>query len=268
MDNPANSSSGGRDELLFTRAVVRRPARSMVNGLSSSNLGTPNYTIALAQHDAYIEALRNCGLDVTVLDPDEGYPDSTFVEDTAIVTPKFGIITRPGATSRRGETQSVARVLSKFLDRIWYVEAPGTADAGDVMMVRGHLYVGLSRRTNVEGADQILQIIKPYGMSGSTIPLRDMLHLKSGAAYIENDNLVLGGELLGRPEFSEYAVIPVDDDESYAANCLWLNGTVLMASGYPKTKQALEAHGYQTIRLDMSEFRKLDGGLSCLSLRF
>jgi dimethylargininase len=240
----------------------------MVNGLSSSNLGIPNHTIALAQHDAYIEALRHCGLDVTVLDPDEDYPDSTFVEDPALVTPTFAIIMRPGAPSRRGETRAIARALSKFRDRILFLEPPATADGGDIMAVNGHFYVGLSQRTNKDGANQILEIIKAHAMTGSTIPLKDMLHLKSGAAYLGNERLVLGGELLGRPEFSKYAVIPVDDDESYAANCLWLNGTVLIASGYPKTKRAIEAYGYRTIELEVSEFRKLDGGLSCLSLRF
>jgi dimethylargininase len=175
---------------------------------------------------------------------------------------------RSGAPSRRGETEAIARVLSGFRDSIKCIEPPGTADAGDIMTVEGHFYVGLSRRTNAEGADQILQIVRSYGMSGATIPLHDMLHLKSGAAYLENGYLVAAGELLGRAEFTGHKVIPVDDDERYAANCLWLNGKVLVASGYPKIKRAIEAHGYETIALDMSEFRKLDGGLSCLSLRF
>ena len=268
MHEPVQQESRKREDVKFTHAIVRRPARSMVRGLTSSNLGAPDHVLALAQHDAYIEALRGCGLAVTILESDDDYPDSTFVEDTALVTPRLAIIMRPGAHSRRGETPSIERVLATFYNRISTVEPPGTADAGDILTVDEHIYIGLSRRTNQEGADQIIQFVASVGMTGSTVPLRDMLHLKSGAAYLENGNMVLAGELFGRSEFSKYAVIHVGVTELYGANCLWLNGTVLVASRYPIVKQAIEARGYPTIALDMSEFRKLDGGLSCLSLRF
>lgn len=268
MNDSPNGGEHKSSDAHFTRAIVRRPGRSMVNGISSSNLGVPNYTVALAQHEAYVEALRNCGLETIVLEPDEAHPDSTFVEDAALVTPTFAILMNPGAPSRRGEIPAIAKAVSEFRERIWHLELPGTADAGDIMVVNGHAYIGLSRRTNAEGANQILQILASNGMTGSTIPLRTLLHLKSGAAYIENGYLVLAGELIGRSEFSKYTVIPVDGSESYAANCLWLNGAVLMASGYPNIRHSIETRGFRIIALEMSEFRKLDGGLSCLSLRF
>lgn len=240
----------------------------MINGLTSSDLAKPDYEIALIQHAAYIDALKECGLEVIILDADDDYPDSTFVEDTALLTPEFAVITRPGARSRRGETGAIENRLKDFFSHIERVEPPGTVDAGDIMMLGHHCYIGRSERTNSEGAEQIIQILKANGLTGSTIPLKDVLHLKSGVAYIENNNLVAAGEFIGRPEFERFNVIKVVDAERYAANCLWLNGTVLIPSGFTRTKRDIENFGYETIALDMSEFQKLDGGLSCLSLRF
>lgn len=252
----------------FTKAIVRTPGPSMVDGLTSADLGKPDYRKALVQHAAYVEALQSCGLTVTVLPPDNDYPDSTFVEDVALATPACAIIMRPGAPSRRGETTAIEHTLAKFYANIERVGSPGTVDAGDIMMVGEHYYIGLSTRTNREGASQVINLLEKYGLTGSTVPLKDALHLKSDIAFIENGCMVVGGGWVGRPEFAEYAIIRVDEDERYSANCLWLNGTVLVATGFPKTKRAIEARGYRTLPLDMSEFRKLDGGLSCLSLRF
>lgn len=240
----------------------------MVDGLTTAGLGVPDYERALAQHDAYIAALERCGLAVTLLPPEEEFPDSTFVEDTALVTPAGAIITRPGAPSRRGEITAIADTLAACCRLLGRIEAPGTVDAGDILAVGGHYYIGLSSRTNNEGAAQMLRILAANGLSGSTIPLTRMLHLKSGVAYLENSNLIVAGELRDRAEWSGFNTTPVDDAEAYAANCLWLNGTVLVAAGFPKAKAAIERLGYPTIALEMSEFRKLDGGLSCLSLRF
>ncbi|MBI5868698.1 MAG: N(G),N(G)-dimethylarginine dimethylaminohydrolase [candidate division Zixibacteria bacterium] len=252
----------------FTSAIVRPPGPSMVNGLTSANLGPPDYKLALRQHEAYREALRACGLKVICLDADDEHPDSTFVEDVALLTPRCAIITRPGAPSRRGETESMEPVIRELFSVVERVEAPGTVDGGDILMTGDHYFIGLSGRTNAEGARQLIQILESHGLSGSTVPLADVLHLKSVVACIDDDLLVVGEALAGRAEFSNFKCIRVECEESYVANCLWLNGTVLVADGYPKTKTAIETRGYQTIILDVSEFRKLDGGLSCLSLRF
>ncbi len=252
----------------FKKAIVRPPGPSLVDGLTSANLGRPDYEKALIQHSHYIEALEACHLEVTILSPDNAFPDSTFVEDTALLTPECAIITRPGAPSRRGETKAIEKSLGNFFSHIEKIESPGTVDAGDIMMVGNHFYIGLSQRTNNDGASQVIRILNKYGMTASKVPLRHFLHLKSGAAYLENENVILAGEFIGSAEFAQYKTITVDDDELYAANCLWLNGTVLVAKGHPKIKRAIEDRGYDIIELDMSEFRKLDGGLSCLSLRF
>ena len=136
------------------------------------------------------------------------------------------------------------------------------------MMVGPHFYIGLSKRTNREGAEQTISILKKYGMTGSIVTLEKVLHLKTGLSYLEKNNLVASGEFIGKTEFQKFNLLKVDDDESYAANCIWVNDIVLVAEGFPKIRKKIEDSGYKTIALDMSEFRKLDGGLSCLSLRF
>ena len=253
---------------MFSKAIVRTPARSFINGLHSVNLGSPDYEKALDQHAAYVDALKQCGLEVTILDAEEQFPDSTFVEDAALLTRSFAIVTHPGAVSRMGETQGIKAALIRLYSHIESIQPPGTVDGGDVMMVGSHFYIGLSKRTNADGAGQLLDILNRYGMTGSTVPLTSFLHLKSGVSYIENNNLVITGEFIKAAEFEHFNHIAVDETEGYAANCVWINDTVLVASGYPQMRAKIESAGYDTIALDVSEFKKLDGGLSCLSLRF
>ena len=139
---------------MFNNVIVRRPARSLVDGITSApELGKPDYELALKQHDAYIEALKSCGVQVTVLEALEEYPDSCFVEDTAVLTKKCAIISNPGAETRRGESALMVDTIKKFYsdDQIEYIKSPGTMEGGDVMMVGDHFYIGLSARTNEEG---------------------------------------------------------------------------------------------------------------------
>lgn len=252
----------------FTSAIVRPPSPTFVHGLTTSQLGKPEYAKALDQHAAYVDALQRCGLKVTTLDPDDRFPDSTFVEDTALVTADFAIITRPGAPSRQGEVEAIDDALRKHFKIVERVIAPGTVDAGDIMMVGTHFYIGLSSRTNLEGATQLIKILRAHGRTGSSVPLENALHLKSVVSYIEHNNLVVTSNMAVCQEFAELDKLIVPDDERYAANCLWVNGTVLVASGNPKLKSKIKSLEYPVIELDMSEFQKLDGGLSCLSLRF
>ncbi len=252
----------------FTKAIVRTPCRNFVNGLTTAGLGKPDYNLALKQHKKYIEALEMCGLEVLITEPDERLPDSVFVEDTAILIPECAIITNPGAESRKAETDRIKKALKSFYRNIEEISYPGTVDGGDVMMAGSHFFIGISDRTNIEGAKQLIKILEKYGYSGSTVSLNNVLHLKSGVAYLENNSLVATGEFADKEEFKKYNILKVKDEESYAANCVWINDFVLVAKGFPKTKKLIEEAGYETIELDVSEFRKLDGGLSCLSLRF
>jgi len=240
----------------------------MVNGLSSASLGKPDYQKALLQHADYVAALRECGLLVTVLPPDESFPDSTFVEDVALMTPHCAIITNPGTPSRNLETRSMFEVIRRFYTDIEIIQSPGTVEAGDIMMVGDDYYIGISGRTNVAGADQVIAILQRFGLHGSMMELDEVLHLKTGLGYLENNKLLACGEFLEKPEFQEFELLIVDADEAYAANSVWINDTVLTPSGFPKTSLMIESAGYKVREVDVSEFQKLDGGLSCLSLRF
>ncbi|HCY76088.1 MAG TPA: N(G),N(G)-dimethylarginine dimethylaminohydrolase [Ignavibacteriales bacterium] len=253
---------------MFTKAIVRIPCKNLVNGLTASNLGKPDYESAIIQHQKYVQTLKDCGLDVIILDADEHYPDSTFVEDTALLIPKCAIITNPGAPSRKDEIIKMKKVLIGLFGNLEEIKDPGTLEAGDVMMVGTHYYIGLSERTNSRGANQLIAILNQFGMTGSTVSFKEGLHLKSGVSYLENNNLLVTGKFIDKPEFRKFNLITVDQDESYAANSIWINGNVLVPQGFPKTRKKIESAGYKIIEVDVSEFRKLDGGLSCLSLRF
>ena len=239
-----------------------------MNGLTTANLGKPDYQLALKQHQEYIEALKECGLEVTVLEADEKYPDSVFIEDTALLTPHCAIITNPAIHTRNGEIIELSQVIENVYPIVETISTPGTLEGGDVMMVGKHFYIGLSERTNLFGANQLIGILAKYGLIGSTLIVENALHLKSGVSYLENNNLLIVSGFKNIPEFQKYNLILVDKDESYVANSLWINNKVVVPKGFPKTKKKIERAGYLTIEVDVSEFRKLDGGLSCLSLRY
>ena len=252
----------------FTTAIVKKPGRSLVEGITTAHLGLPIYSLAIKQHEAYVNLLRKCGLEVIELDASENFPDSVFIEDVAVCTPKGAIITRPGAPGRRGEEQEVKDVLKRFYSNVKEIKKPGTLEGGDIMHVGKHFYIGLSERTNAEGAGQLIQILESYGMTGSCVKLSHMLHLKTGVSYLENNFMLASGEFINHPEFTAYHQLVIPDDEGYAANSIWVNGQVIVPKGFPKTKAGIEAQGYPVLTTDVSEFQKVDGGLSCLSLRF
>jgi dimethylargininase len=252
----------------FRNAIVRKPCASIINGLTSASLGKPDYKKAVEQHEKYVEALIKAGLSVRILDEDDMYPDSTFIEDVALCAGDIAVITNPGAASRRGETKGIRPVLHDFFDNIEEIASPGTLEAGDVMMTGNHFFIGISGRTNYHGADQLIKILKKHGMTGSTIRLDRLLHLKSGASYLENNNMLVCEELASCPDLERFNRLVVDPGESYAANSLWINEVVFVPAGFPETRRMIEKAGYRTIILDVTEFRKVDGGLSCLSLRF
>jgi len=254
---------------MFENVIVRKPSKSLRNGITSNpELGKPDYEKALIQHNDYIEALKKCRVKVCVLEAIEQYPDSCFVEDVAVCTKKFAMIAKPGAPSRKGEEKEIIEVIKKFYNDIEYIKKPGTLEGGDVMMVGDHFYVGLSKRTNREGAKQLIKALKKYGMSGSIIEMSEMLHLKSGLAYLEDNVLLVAGEFIDNVEFEKFNKIIIDEDEAYSANCIRVNDYVLVPAGYPKTKVKIEDAGLKAIVVDTSEYRKVSGGLSCLSLRF
>lgn len=253
---------------MFSRAIVRKPCKNFSEGLTTSNLGKPIYKTVIDQHLKYVNALKKCGLEVIILDPDEKFPDSTFVEDTAVVNEKVAIITNPGAKSRNAEKMTIKPVLDKYYDKIDIINDPGTLDGGDVMRIENHYYIGISQRTNVEGARQLTTILNKHGFKCLNVNLLNFLHLKSGINYIGDNNLLVSGEFTENRLFKNHNRIKVGEDEIYAANCVRINNWILIPKGYDKTKKSIFELGYNIIELEMSEFRKLDGGLSCLSIRF
>jgi dimethylargininase len=225
----------------------------------------------MRQHAAYCEALQSCGLSLIRLPPDERQPDSTFVEDTAIVTERGAVITRPGAPSRLGEIDEIRRELVNYYPELSTIEAPGTVDGGDVCEAGDHFFIGISQRTNEAGAAQLARILNAFGYGARLIDIRglsNILHLKSGMAWIGGNRLVVTEALGKLEEFSTYDLVHVNSVEEYAANCLFINNRTLIPAGFPGLKRQLEELDYLTITLEMSEFQKMDGGLSCLSLRF
>ncbi len=256
---------------MFKHCIVRKPCKALVDGITSGLYpGRPDYELACKQHDYYIECLKKTGVDVEVLEPLEEYPDSVFVEDPAVVTRACAIIANPGAASRNGEKEEILPAIKKFFDdgKIHFITEPGHLDGGDVMMVGDHFYVGLSARTNEEGIRQFGEILAKYGMTCSQVPLEEVLHLKTGVNYIENGIMLVSGEFIDKPDFAEYKKIIIPEGEEYAANCIWMNDKVIVPEGYPGVAKLVAEAGYEVILCDTSEFRKLDGGLSCMSLRF
>jgi dimethylargininase len=256
---------------MFRHAIVRLPGANYADGLTRVDLGAPSFELTLAQHAAYCAALREAGLQLTVLPADLRYPDGTFVEDTAIVLPDAAILTRPGAPSRLGEAAAIEPALRAHFPALAAIEAPGCVDGGDICEAGRHVFIGLSERTNEAGAAQLAAWLAGQGYGSSTVDvrgLRSILHLKSGIACLAGDRLLLIRELAEHPAFEGYERVIVADDEAYGANAVQVNHTVLLAGGHPKLAAELRGLGYRLHELDMSEFAKLDGGLSCLSLRF
>lgn len=256
------------EKKIITRAIVRRPSNSVINGITTSNLGLPDFSIAVQQHNNYVEVLKQCGLEVEVLEPDEAYPDSCFVEDTAICTEKFALVTRPGASSRIGEINSIKEVLKKYNNQIEEIKEPGTLDGGDVLRAENHFYIGLSLRTNKDGSNQLISILEKYGFTGSTVPVAKGLHLKSSVTYLGNNNLLISELFNNEAAFKNFNKISIPEEESYATNCLLIHKNLILPEGFPQTLKSVENLGFKIYVINVHEFRKIDGGLTCLSLLF
>lgn len=251
---------------MFTRALTRQPGPDLAGGLSTAGLGAPDPELALRQHARYVAALRGLGLRVQVLPPLAGHPDACFVEDTAVLAGSLAVVTRPGAPSRRGETGSVAAALAQWGETV-AVTAPGTLDGGDVLAVDRTCWIGLSGRTNAAGAAQLADRLAARGWSCHQVPVGAGLHLKSSVNHVGGRTLLLTEQFAGRDVFAGWKQLVVPAGEDYACNTLWMNGTLLVPAGFPGVAALLARTGLPLLPLDTSEFRKLDGGLTCLSLR-
>src|SRR5580704_12175546 len=227
----------------FTKAIVRLPGENFSQGLTMSGPGSsPDFSKALAQHEGYRQALAACGVDVTVMPADDGYPGGTFVEDTFVIAERVAIATRPGAKTRMGEVESVAKAVQELRPHLERIEAPGTLDGGDVCQIDDHFLIGLSARTNEAGAAQLAAILARHQYTAAMLDIRShpsLLHLKSGIAYLGERRFLIAPGFPPTDVLTQCDVIEVATSEIYAANAVLVNDEVFIASGFPKLAGAL-----------------------------
>jgi dimethylargininase len=250
----------------FRHAITRSPAKNFSEGLSSAGLGVADFAIMQIQHEAYVVALRDAGLAVQVLDAAPRYPDAHFVEDVAVVTPEVAVIARPGAPSRRGEEVLTEPVLAAHRP-LARIEPPGTLEGGDVLQIGKRFFIGVTARTNEAGARQLEKILFDHDYRCVLIPVTHTLHLKSDLNAVSDETLLVTSALAEHEALAGYEKIVVGPDETYAANVVRVNDRLLMPRGFPRLRERLGATGAEVVELDTSEARKMDGGLTCLSLR-
>jgi dimethylargininase len=226
-----------------------------------------DYGRAVKQHEGYRDALRGLGLETVSLPGDAGYPDCCFVEDTAVVLDDIAVITRPGAESRRGETAVVAEALAAWR-HVVAIEAPGTLDGGDVLVMARKIFVGRSRRTNGAGIEALRAIVSPHGYEVVPVAVTGCLHLKSAVTAIDEGSVIANRDWVDLQPFRGFEVVPAPPEEPWAANVLAVRGRVLMPRGLPLTRALLEKRGVELVEVTVSEFQKAEAGVTCKSLLF
>ena len=222
---------------------------------------------AIAQHEVYEECLRVLGVRIVSLPAEPSLPDAVFVEDAAIVVDEVAVIPVMGAESRRPETESLARALSVYR-ALRFMRAPATLDGGDVMRIGRHLFVGASSRTNAEGIAQLRAALAEFNYEVTAVDVKRCLHLKSGCSYVGRNSILVNRELVDVTRLSEFDLIDVPSSEPGAANVLLIEDVVIVPSSFPQTIALLEDRGFIVKEIDVSEFQKAEGGVTCKSIIF
>jgi dimethylargininase len=249
-------------------ALTREPARSLAAcELTYREREPVDAAAAAAQHRGYREALEACGASVVTLPAADGLPDSVFVEDTAVVLDEVAVLTRPGVDSRRGEVSLIEPEVAR-LRGVVRVEPPATLEGGDVLRLGRTLYVGLSPRTNAEGAAALRRLAAPHGYEVVTVEPRGCLHLKTGCSALDEETVLVNPDWVDAAVFRGREVVPVDASEPWAANVLHVVNSICVSAAFPRTAEMLAARGYDVRAVDVSEFAKAEGGLTCMSLLF
>ena len=252
----------------FTHAVVRQPAKSIINGLRAVDIGSPDYDQMICDHDDYVEALMSAGVEVISLTALNEFPDGQFVEDTALCLPKAAILMRPGAPSRLGEVNEIAPKLRELSKEVYEIETPGHIEGGDILVTGKEILVGLSARTDENGVRQLSEIVTPLGyVLREVFTPAEILHFKTDCSLLGSDEILSTKRLQASGCFDGYRVINVADGEEASANAIRVNDYVIMPTGFSKTKAIMEDNGYKVKVINNTECAKLDGGMSCLSLR-
>jgi dimethylargininase len=252
----------------FNRAIVREPARSVVDGLRAGDRCNPTYGGVKAEHRTYVAALAAAGVTVTTLPPLEAFPDSVFVEDPALVFSEGAILLRPGAPSRADEVREIAPTLREIFQAV--IELPaGFADGGDVLVTAGKVMIGLSDRTDRAGAEALIACLAELGRKGEIVETPDgVLHFKTACSLIDHETILCTPQLAKTGIFNGFRQILTPDGEAAAANALRVNDVVLVGTDFPETIELLDGLGYMVVPVPTSEIGKLDAGLSCMSLRW
>ncbi|WP_444666625.1 dimethylarginine dimethylaminohydrolase family protein [Cereibacter changlensis] len=252
----------------FSHAITRRPGASITAGLRAVDTGAPDLALMLRHHQDYIAALRETGATVVELDPLEAYPDSVFVEDTALCLPEGAIVMRPGAPSRLGEAAEMAPQLRRLYSEVAQVET-GFIEGGDILVTEREILVGSSARTNAEGIAELVRLTAPWGRTVREVATPPgVLHFKTDCSLLDAETILATRRLDASGCFAGYRVIHVAEGEEAAANSIRFNDLALTPAGFPRTAEALDKAGYDLRQIGNSECAKLDGGMSCLSLRF
>lgn len=253
----------------FTHAITRRPAPSITAGLRAVDTGTPDLSLMLAHHADYVAALRSTGATVIELDPLPAYPDSVFVEDTALCLPEGAVVMRPGAPTRLGEAAEMAPQLQALYGQVVRIEGPGTIEGGDILVTEREILVGRSARTDAAGIAELTALVTPWGHTVREVfTPPGVLHFKTDCSLLDAETILATPRLAASGCFDGYRVIHTGAGEEAAANGIRFNDLVLLPAGFPRTREALLAAGYAVREIGNSECAKLDGGMSCLSLRF
>jgi dimethylargininase len=224
-----------------------------------------NLDIARAQHDEYIRALEKVGCQVIELPEEPNLPDSVFVEDTAFILPEVAVITRPGADSRKPETETIARILSPHRPLV-HVAPPAAVDGGDVLVLGKKIFIGLSTRSNMQAVEQLNDLLAKYGYTVHGIELTGCLHLKTAVTRAGDHTLLINKQWVDSSHFDGFELIEVDASEPFAANCLPVNGHILYPTTFPKTQRKLEEKGFRVVNVNLGELAKAEGAVTCCSL--
>jgi dimethylargininase len=252
----------------FDRALARTPSRSVVDGLSATARDKPSFDGIAREHAAYVEALFDAGVVVDTLPPLDAYPDSVFVEDTALVFTGAAIVLRPGAPSRRGEIDEIAPALEQRFARVLRLPE-GHVDGGDVLATPRGIFIGRSARTDAQGAQALIALLAEIGLHGIAVTTPPgVLHLKSDCALIDEDTILTTARLAATGIFKAFRLAVVPEGEEAAANALRINDRVLLSEGYPRTRELLGKTVAKIVTLPAQEVAKIDAGLSCMSLRW
>jgi len=248
--------------IAITRQVSPRFNECEITHIDRSPI---NLNIARTQHQGYTQALKDLGCEVLELPAEEALPDSVFVEDTAFILPEVAVITRPGADSRRPETESISRTL-KALRELLFIQAPGTVDGGDVLVLGKDIFVGMSTRSNQASVDQMNALLEKFEYHAQGVELHDCLHLKSAVTRVDAGTLLINPNWVDPRHFAKFDLIDIDPSEPFAANCLPVNGEIIFPAAFPKTRAKLEARGYLVRTVQVDELAKAEGAVTCCSL--